>query len=341
MTCWAALFDMFDRQLLLTWYRQHRRDLPWRRSQDPYAVWVSELMLQQTQVATVIPYFERWMTQFPSTEALANSSIDDVLSAWQGLGYYRRARSLHEGAKQIVENGMPRNATEWLEIKGVGRYTAGAIASIALGEVAPLVDGNVERVYARVTGDYSQGVVLTKSAWRWAETAVDPGSPGDWNQALMELGATTCLPRNPKCEVCPIKESCHAFDSNAQGSLPAVVTRPEVTRLQHFCRVIVVGGKVAVRQIPKGKWWQGMWEFPRFETSHELEAALPDDAAMELGKVTHSVTRYRIDLWASLSRIEAQLDGLIWMKWDELGAIAMPAPQRKVQRLAAPYIIEI
>ena len=141
MTCWAALFDMFDRQLLLTWYRQHRRDLPWRRSQDPYAVWVSELMLQQTQVATVIPYFERWMTQFPSTEALANSSIDDVLSAWQGLGYYRRARSLHEGAKQIVENGMPRNATEWLEIKGVGRYTAGAIASIALGEVAPLVDG--------------------------------------------------------------------------------------------------------------------------------------------------------------------------------------------------------
>jgi A/G-specific adenine glycosylase len=214
------------RQKLLTWFRQYQRDLPWRRTKDPYRIWLSEIMLQQTRVAAVIPYYERFLERFPDVHALATAPEEDVLRLWSGLGYYSRARNLQRAAQEIVaKHGgvFPRGEKDALELPGIGHYTAAAILSIAYGEKYAVLDGNVARVLARifaVRGDL-------RDAKRWqslqksASALLDPKSPSDWNQAMMELGATLCTPQSPQCLVCPVTKFCEARKLGLADSIPA------------------------------------------------------------------------------------------------------------------------
>ena len=330
---------------LLTWYRANKRDLPWRRSQDPWAVWVSEVMLQQTQVATVLPYYDRFMARFPTVESLANASDADVLEQWQGLGYYRRCRLLVEGSRFVAEHGFPNKASEWASVPGIGTYTAAAIASIAFNDAAAVVDGNVERVYSRLSADASTGPALKSAAQKWANTYLDTSHPGDWNQAVMELGATVCSKQKPKCKQCPIKVWCIANNTLRTDEFPAKRVRPKTIVLHHLCWIPYCNGKFGVRQITKGKWWKGMWEFPRAEVQHhseleseELRKLMPSAWVEDLGMLQHHVTHHRIYLRGAVVRCEKPLKSLTWHTYKELQALPMPSPQRKLLQLAIPNV---
>jgi A/G-specific adenine glycosylase len=323
-------------EALLDWYVANRRDLPWRRTRDPYAIWVSEVMLQQTQVATVVPYFEQWMARFPTLCALAQASEDEVLQMWQGLGYYRRAKMLRNGARRLVETG--KTSVDYRAISGIGPYTAGAICSIAFGEPAPLVDGNVERVYARLSADDAVGSALRKNAWQWAAEMVSAERPGDWNQALMELGATICRPRNPDCPSCPVAKFCEARKQDLESVLPRAAPKPATIKLIHHTWIPVCGGRIGVRRIPDGEWWAGMWEFPRASDQAELSSMF-ESAPTPIGTVRHTVTRHRIELRVSLVRLSKELPSLAWHTPNELAQLAMPAPQRRACQMAGPYAI--
>lgn len=244
-TGWGEDADLDDahprvpalRSSLLSWFDTHQRDLPWRQTDDPYAIWISEIMLQQTQVATVKDYYTRWMAAFPDVSSLADANIDAVLTLWAGLGYYRRARSLHEAARMVVDdfNGvLPTEVKKLKKLKGIGDYTAGAIASIAFGKVEPLVDGNVERVFARlfaIAGD-PKDRANQKRFWSIARALVDPERPGDFNQALMELGATCCTPKSPTCLLCPVRTLCAARALGDPTAFPATVKRAKAKPVQ-------------------------------------------------------------------------------------------------------------
>ncbi len=296
--------------------------MPWRLTRDPYAIWVSEIMLQQTQVATVIGYFERWMERFPTVASLAAADDQDVLSLWQGLGYYRRCRNLLAGARWVVKHGMPVSAAGWQKVPGVGRYTAGAIASIAQGEAVPVVDGNVERVFARLTGCDSSGPALNKSAWAWAPGLVSRERPGDWNQALMELGATVCKPREPLCASCPLSSSCCAFAVGRQSELPVMLKQPKTVALGRLACVVVCQDRFGLEQIPAGEWWEGMWRFPAI------------DRGEPIGVVKHAVTHHRITMRVYLDRLSAETTDFAWYSQDELKHLPMPAAQRRALAIA-------
>lgn len=320
---------------LLNWYDANRRDLPWRRNRDPYAIWVSEVMLQQTQVATVIPYFERWMARFPTLDSLAQSSEDDVLQMWQGLGYYRRARMLRNGARRLIETGG--TSVDYRAISGIGPYTAGAICSIGFNEPAPLVDGNVERVYARLCADEVTGSALRKNAWQWAAEVVHAGRPGDWNQALMELGATICRPRNPFCASCPVAGLCEARKVGLESELPRPAPKPATIKLIHHTWIPVCDDLLGIRKIRDGEWWAGMWEFPRASDEIELSSMF-QSGPTPIGTIRHTVTRHRIELRVSLVRPVGRMPELEWHTFEELARLAMPAPQRRACQLASPYL---
>ena len=221
---------------LLKWWDHDHADLPWRQTRDPYAIWISEIMLQQTQIATVIAYYERWMARFPTVADLAEASLDNVLKLWEGLGYYSRARNLHSAAQMVVSdyNGrIPTTAAELMKLKGIGRYTAGAIASIAFDEPAPVLDGNVIRVFSRLT-DLSDDVTKTKTKnhlWDLATKLVPQDRPGDYNQAVMELGQSICVPQNPKCLLCPLTSLCLARQRGTQLERPVKPPRKKNTSL--------------------------------------------------------------------------------------------------------------
>jgi A/G-specific adenine glycosylase len=271
---------------VVTHYRRDRRDLPWRRTRDPYAIWVSEIMLQQTRVQTVIPYWERWMTRFPSVSALAEAPLDDVLAAWAGLGYYSRARNLWAGAREVVDRhagALPGRAAELRGVRGIGPYTAGAIASIAFGERAPLVDGNVARVLARVFAldDDIKSTAGQRALWSYAGelmAALPPEhAPGDLNQGLMELGATLCSPASPRCLVCPLATHCRAAQSGRQDELPVAPVRKKASELPVLARAALWledGGElVLARRAPHGL-FGGLWELPQGTTALEIAGAL-------------------------------------------------------------------
>ena len=255
-----------------------RRDLPWRKTRDPYAIWVSEIMLQQTRVQTVIPYWQRWMTKFPTVAALASAPLDDVLAAWAGLGYYSRARNLHAGARAIVDDlggALPSRASELRAVKGIGPYTAGAIASIAFGERAPLVDGNVARVLARVFAIEHdiKSTVGGKALWAKAGELMaalpDDRAPGDLNQGLMELGATLCAPTAPRCLACPLGNLC----ATRGDELPVVARRKRADELPLIERTLLWlqdGDEIVLaRRAPHGL-FGGLWELPPLELASEL-----------------------------------------------------------------------
>jgi len=300
---------------LVAHYVQVKRDLPWRRTRDPYAIWVSEIMLQQTRVATVIPYWERWMAKFPTVTALARAPLDDVLAAWAGLGYYSRARNLWSGAQAVAARWggqLPGRAAELREVPGIGPYTAGAIASIAFGERAPLVDGNVARVLGRVFAipHDIKSAAGQKSLWARAGelmSALDDGvAPGDLNQALMELGATICTPTSPRCLVCPIAGHCDAARTGRQDAFPVVAPRKKERDLPVLARTLVwierpakratqEGGAVEivlVRRRPEGL-FGGLWELPPLELAEQLGVAV-DHTAVAHHDQTLSHRRLRV-----------------------------------------------
>jgi A/G-specific adenine glycosylase len=254
-------------------FRGVRRDLPWRRSRDPYAIWVSEIMLQQTRVAAVVPYFERWMARFPTIAALAEAPLDDVLAAWAGLGYYSRARNLHRCAREVVAShggALPASAMTLRGLPGIGRYTAGAIASIAFGQPEPLVDGNVARVLARVYAidDDIKSSAAGRVLWRLTAQMVPVSAPGDFNQGLMELGATVCTPLSPACLACPLATLCLARAQGRERELPRMPARRRPDELPLIdARALWIerrGKLLLARRTPEGL-YGGLWELPQVE----------------------------------------------------------------------------
>jgi A/G-specific adenine glycosylase len=295
---------------LLAWYEASRRDLPWRHTKDPYAIWLSEIMLQQTRVETVIPYYARFLEQLPTVLALAEAPDDQVMSLWSGLGYYRRARMLHEAARQVRDAGgaLPRTARELGAIRGIGRYTAGAIASIAFGEAAPVVDGNVVRVLARlfaIKADVRGGPGLA-AIWELAQELVPEERPGDWNQSLMELGATVCVPRNPRCEECPVQQECRARALGLVDSLPRLAPRTAAVSASLTALVATVVGRGEDRLVlarrRAGGLFGGLWEPPMvpgvdLDDAPAAFAALLGTKLPKLearGAVTHVLTHRRL-----------------------------------------------
>ena len=306
-------------ETLLSWYAVCRRDLPWRRTRDPYAIWVSEVMLQQTRVETVIPYYERFLTRFPTAMALAEAPPDDVLAAWSGLGYYRRARLLLDGARVVAGKGgvVPGDRASLLEVPGIGKYTAGAIASIAFGQPVGLVDGNVARVLARL---FAIDDDMRKKGMRTAEVLADEivarSDPGAWNQALMELGATVCTPRSPACEICPLASLCRARAAGRVAELPVLSPKaaPLGQRVQSVVAVRAGDGGILLARRRSERRFGGLWEPPSIDgpprSRPQLSAWLPVGKMKRVGAVEHVLSHRRL----SVDVMRADLTGLIEAK---------------------------
>ncbi|QYK51416.1 MAG: A/G-specific adenine glycosylase [Anaerolineales bacterium] len=251
---------------LLRWYHARRRSLPWREQPEPYAVWVAEIMAQQTRLETMLPYYQRWMRRFPTVQALAAAREQQVLNAWEGLGYYSRARNLHKAARQLVAEAgghLPRSAAELRALPGVGAYTAGAIASLAFGEDVPAVDGNAVRVLSRLfdVEEPVQTAAGQQRLWALAAEHLPAGQAAEYNQALMDLGATLCSPR-PKCAECSLRAQCLAYERGTQLLRPVKQRPAELPVRQYAAAVLWQGGKVLVLQRPPRGLLAGMWEFP-------------------------------------------------------------------------------
>jgi A/G-specific adenine glycosylase len=261
---------------LVAWYRRHRRDLPWRRSSDPYAIWIAEIMLQQTTVQAVLPYYDRFLRRFPDPVSLARARLASVLAAWSGLGYYRRARHLHAAARRIrhLHKGrFPSRFEEILALPGVGRYTAGAIASIAFGQQRPILDGNVARVLSRhlgLEGD-PRAATNTRRLWSAATSLVEASTaPGDLNQALMELGATLCTPSTPDCDRCPLALCCVARRAGRQGEIPPPRRRRKQITVPLRLALIERRGRVLLRRRDGTALMDGLWELPPLDRRSQL-----------------------------------------------------------------------
>jgi A/G-specific adenine glycosylase len=318
-------------QRLMRWFVSHARDMPWRRTRDPYAIWVSEIMLQQTQVKTVVAYYERWMRALPNLAALACASSEQLYKLWEGLGYYTRVRNMHRAAQVIMaehDGVFPRRYEEILALPGIGRYTAGAICSIALGQPTAILDGNVIRVLSRVYGveGDTAGKEVNARLWSLAQalvTAVDElslekpangesGERREWfgnaspcsllNQSLMELGALVCTPQNPGCGICPIKGYCTAFETGRVEQIPSPRKRPEVTTRRFLAFVLRDHDRYLVRRRPANVVNGNLWEFPNQEVKEEDTPVKAARVALGAapGRITkvqtirHSITRYRI-----------------------------------------------
>jgi len=337
---------------LLRWFSRHARDLPWRRRRDPYAVWISEIMLQQTQVKTVVPYWKRWMRELPDVRSLASAPDQRVLKLWEGLGYYSRVRNAQRAAAQIVDRHggeFPRRFEDVLALPGVGRYTAGAISSIAFDEPRPILDGNVIRVLTRLfgIGGDPHGKKTNARLWRLAEELVTRAGSSRcsaFNQALMELGALVCTPRAPRCGACPLRRNCNASRTGRAGELPRLARRAVVTERRVIAFVVERKGKFLVRQRLGGVVNAQLWEFPNIEAPL-VDGATPGELLREhlglrvralqpLGRINHSITRYRIRLEAYRvvpSRRDARLLGRdCWLSLAELDALPFTSAHRKV-----------
>lgn len=350
--------DVLFQRKLLAWYHANRRDLPWRQpGVTPYHILVSEAMLQQTQVATVIPYFDRFIRHFPTVHDLASADEQQVLRLWQGLGYYSRARNLRYAAQQIVADFsgvVPRTVDELMTLRGVGRYTAGAIASIAYDVPAPILDGNVMRVLCRVDRIEAdpRDRPTQQHLWQRAEQILPRRAAGDFNSALMELGATVCTPRAPACGVCPVRTHCQARADGMQAAIPpARKAAPTPIR----CRQVFViehHGRFLMQQRPAGGRWAGMWQFITLESDPAAPDAV-DDARVaaragvrvcqtqRLGEVKHALThrRYTFEVYrcrATSGRIRSNSDDLVptWMTTEQIDQVPLPRPHLKIAGLA-------
>ena len=348
------------RQALPAWYTAHGRDLPWRLTHDPYCIWISEIMLQQTTVATVIPFFERFLTRFPTVHELAAADESEVLRYWEGLGYYSRARNIHRAARHVSLqwNGVfPEQVDELQKLPGIGRYTAGAIRSFAFNLPAPIVEANTLRLYCRLLGfdGDPRARAGQDTLWSFAEELVPDDHSGRFNQALMELGAVVCAPTNPNCPACPISFACQAFLTSRQSEIPQPAVRPEVTAVTELGVVLRRDDRFLLYHRASGERWAGLWDFPRFagdeltQFPQRQPAWIEHKLAQDLGlrvKVTelllairHSVTRYRITLRSFLADYEsggipAAAGEYRWLTADEIDTYPLSVTGRKLaQRL--------
>jgi A/G-specific adenine glycosylase len=351
---------------LLGWFGVHARDLPWRRTRDPYAIWVSEIMLQQTQVKTVIPYWECWMRELPTLRALARATPEKVLKLWEGLGYYARARNLQKAAQVIMaEHGgrFPPRFDDVISLPGVGHYTAGAICSIAFDQPAPVLDGNVIRVLTRLFNivEDPRGRSVNQRLWQLAERLVlqaasmeeltrhsklarfGHGSCSQLNQALMELGAVICTPRQPECQRCPLRQHCMARREGRAETLPRKRPQTSATARRFVALVAEHNGRCLVRQRPAGVINARLWEFPNHEvdgTHADLQTAARDTlgqapaSLQPLCTVRHSITRYRITLEAFRARLSKRprqrVVGARWLRPGELERLAFVSAHRRI-----------
>lgn len=371
----AAQYAKRVARLLEAWFAKHARELPWRRDPSPYRVWVSEIMLQQTQVATVIPYFERFIARFPDVQSLAAATEHDVLALWSGLGYYRRARMLHSAAREVAASGgeLPRERNTLLALPGIGPYTAGAILSIAFNQAEPIVDGNVERVFARLTRFRKdiKSAAGQKAVWHWAENAVRDAAeagvkPRVFNQALMELGATLCGPSETICVQCPVRKECEARKHGDQRELPNLPKREQASEVS-YCALAALNSKghvLLVRRNGGSLLPDGLWELPHITDAAGSVAARMSIGlrhAQSTGHVTQTITKFRLTVnlqtgtwtgfgsaWGSDYRIQAIqrikparaiggkariLEGG-WFRPSELTDLPMASITRKLLRLA-------
>lgn len=343
------------RQSLLDWYRQQGRVLPWRQTRDPYAIWVSEIMLQQTQVKTVLPYYQRWLKQFPEVFALAEADQQQVLKAWQGLGYYSRARNLHRAAQQIVQEHQGRFPDQLdlvLKLPGIGRTTAGGILSAAFDQPTAILDGNVKRVLARLTALRVPTAQAQRQLWDLSEALLDRASPRDFNQALMDLGATVCTPRRPDCGSCPWASVCEAHLHNLQWSLPM---REAAAPLPHKLIGVAViwneQGQILIDKRPQKGLLGGLWEFPggKLEPEETVAECIRREIREELGieidvgdrliTVEHAYTHFKVTLMVHHCRHcsgepqPIECDEVRWVTLEEIDRY--PFPKANLQIIAA------
>jgi A/G-specific adenine glycosylase len=306
------------RPALIRWYKRAKRDLPWRRTRDPYAIWISEIMLQQTRVAAVIPYYERFMAAFPDAQALAAAPESTVLAMWSGLGYYSRARNLQKAARQISSAGFPRDFGSLRALAGIGDYTAAAISSIAFGLPHAVVDGNVRRVIVRLLNQNDAAVQQE------ADRLLDRADPGRWNQALMELGATICRPRDPVCDECPLTQYCGARSHGTQEELPAKRVKPAPVRLERTLLMIRRGTRILLVPSPRVK---GFWDLPEEFAGVRVGKAI--------GEFRHTIThrRYRFQVRHATAKMTP--DGSKWWSREEVDEIPLSTTTRKALQLLA------
>lgn len=332
---------------ILAWYKINARVLPWRGHPDSYAVWVSEIMLQQTRVETVIPYFERWMGQFPTIAALAAASEQSVLSAWEGLGYYGRARNLHKAAKMVAaefSGQLPREISQLRKLPGIGRYTAAAIASIAFDQDLATLDGNLRRVFSRVfdiatPADTPAGEEIL---WALAQKHLPPGRAGDYNQALMDLGASICLPKKPLCLICPLGELCKS--RTAPENRPVLKPKARVPHRFKLAAVILQENTVLLALRPAKGLLGGLWEFPSAEVDSDSPEALVAAIAAEyrlkvspiarLTEVRHAYTHFTLTetAWRCELVEKNENESLRWVPLSELGDYPMGKVDRTISR---------
>jgi A/G-specific adenine glycosylase len=346
------------------WFSKHKRDLPWRKTKNAYRIWISECMLQQTQVATVIPYYERFLERFPDVSTLAAAELDDVYQLWAGLGYYRRARQLHSAAIRVVESGQepfPTDRDAIAKLPGIGRYTANAIASFAYDHPFGIVEANTQRLYARLMlckEPLSQTAMQAK-LWEFAQALVEvwPVSPGQLNQSLMEIGSLVCKPKDPQCQACPLQSHCQAYQTGQTSTIPASKPKKLITDMREIGLLVRDSkGRWLMRRRSPTERWSGLWDFPRYDcTSIENESLAIEHALKEFDRiygkslsvrseclsVKHSVTRYRILLRCFEARLEgaktistkgklAQHEQFDWYKVEELEGLALSSSARKV-----------
>ena len=342
----------FLRSRLMRWYNDQARDLPWRGTTDPYSVWISEIVLQQTRVDQGTPYILRLLKRFPTVEKLAAANSDSVLKLWEGLGYYTRARNLHKAARVITQERdgvFPTTAEQWESLPGIGRYTAGAIASIAYDERVPVLDGNVKRVLARLTDcpDSIDDSAVTDAMWQWMDHLVQGSDPGTFNQSVMELGASICLPRRPQCLICPIQERCYANMNGTADSRPVRTPKKKVPHKQIVVAAIRSRQGYLLGKRPEDGFLGGLWEFPggKVEPGESLEDALHREVREELGvklkeatlltKVDHAYSHFKVTLHVFICskdrgtpRSNAHTE-LRWTRKEGFGKLAFPKANHK------------
>ena len=354
----AAWLRSFRRNLL-AWYARNARDLPWRGVADPYPIWLSEIMLQQTQVETVRPFFHRFLAALPTLRSLAEAEEQEVLRLWSGLGYYRRARQLHRAAKLIVqrhEGSFPRDPDAVERLPGIGRYTAGAILSIAFDQRCPILEANTVRLWSRLLaypGDVASGAGQ-KLFWTAAQLALPRRQAGRFNQALMELGAMVCQPRMPRCDVCPATRLCRARAEGLQSEIPRPKPKLRAEAVHEAAALVRRNGRVLLVQWPEGRRWAGLWDFPRFP----LRGTAPADVHRELVEnvreltgitirpgarvktLRHGVTRFRITLDCYEAQYVSSADDRAdrlpqkWLRRAELDEYPLSSTGRKLAKLA-------
>ena len=351
----AATLTRFRRNLT-AWYARNARPLPWRNTADPYRIWISEIMLQQTTVTAVVPYFERFVNRFPTLADLAAAREEEVLRLWEGLGYYSRARNIHKTARLIAKERageFPDDVAGLVALPGIGRYTAGAIASFAFDRRAPIVEANTLRLYCRLLGfgGDPRSAAGQKCLWDFAERLLPRQSPGLFNQALMELGATVCTPEDPGCPKCPVRTSCAAFANGRQLEIPVRPARVAPTSVTEIAVAVHREGRYLMLRRPPGERWAGLWDFVRFAWDDgerqsavgiagavHKHAGVEVEAAEPIAEIRHSVTRYRITLCCYAAEWTAgETDRTVrefrWVPPRKIAALPLSVTGRKLARL--------